>query len=200
MDLLRPRLIISSNDFQVVFVHLVCNSALFLPSCCCPFLFNVAANLICIFLASGQLLLVSSLPKLLQCLCGQNIFLGLVLQMTVSNFSRDISIPKFSATTFAIQIKTRAKLQTSPLGNVKQHKLINRGKKSSNLIRHRTACIRTMNCLPDRRTSAGNRKLSEPDLHSSFHINSNLLMTGHPITIRHNNIQCLPHLSSEGAH
>jgi len=49
-----------------------------------------------------------------------------------------------------------------------------------------------MNCLPDRRTSAGSRKLTEPDLH----IHSSVLMTGNPITIRYN-IQCLPYLSSK---
>ena len=124
-DLFRPCLIVSSNVFQVVFVHLACNSALLLTSCCCSFSLHVAANLIYVFLASRQLILFPPLPKFLHCLCGQNIFLGLVLQTTVSEFSGDISIPKFSATTFAIQIKTRANLQTSPLRNVRQQKLMN---------------------------------------------------------------------------
>ena len=122
MDLLRPRLIVSSEVLQVVLVHLVYNSALFSPSCCCPYLLHLIVT--CIFLASRQLVLLSALSKFLHCLCGQNIFLGLALQMNVSDFSGDISIPKFSATTFAFQIKTRPKLQTSPLGNVKQQKLI----------------------------------------------------------------------------
>ena len=37
---------------HIVFVHFVYNSTLFLPSCCCSFLFHVVANLICIFLDS----------------------------------------------------------------------------------------------------------------------------------------------------
>jgi hypothetical protein len=49
---------ISSKVFQVVFVHLVYSSALFLPSCCCSFLLHVVVNLIYIFLVSGQLVLL----------------------------------------------------------------------------------------------------------------------------------------------
>jgi hypothetical protein len=56
-------LIVSSRVFQVVFVHLVYNSALLLSSCCCSFLFHVAGNLVCIFLVSRQLVLFSPLPK-----------------------------------------------------------------------------------------------------------------------------------------
>ena len=63
IDLFRLRLIVPSKLSQVVFVHLFYNSALFLPSCCCPFLFNIAPNLICTFLVSGQLVLLSALPK-----------------------------------------------------------------------------------------------------------------------------------------
>ena len=54
-DLCRPRLIVSSKVFQVVFVHSVCNWALFLPSCCYPFMLHVVANSIWIFLVSRQL-------------------------------------------------------------------------------------------------------------------------------------------------
>jgi len=43
-DLFRPCLIVSSNVFQVVFVHLVYNSALFLVSCCFSFLLHVVAS------------------------------------------------------------------------------------------------------------------------------------------------------------
>jgi hypothetical protein len=43
---------------QVVFVHSPYNSALFLPSCCCPFLLHVVANLFCIFLVSRQLVML----------------------------------------------------------------------------------------------------------------------------------------------
>jgi len=59
--LFPPCLIVSSKVFQVVFVHSVYNSALFLPSCCSFFL-QVVANFICIFLVS-QLFLLSTLPK-----------------------------------------------------------------------------------------------------------------------------------------
>ena len=52
-DLFPPRLILSSKDFQVVSVHSVYNSALFLPSRCCSFLLHVVANWICIFLVSS---------------------------------------------------------------------------------------------------------------------------------------------------
>ena len=37
----RPRLIFSSKIFQVVFVHLVYNLALFLASCCLSFMLHV---------------------------------------------------------------------------------------------------------------------------------------------------------------
>jgi hypothetical protein len=60
IDLFRPRLIVYSKVFQVLFVHLVYNSALFLPSCCCLFLLHVVENLICIVLVSGQLVLLST--------------------------------------------------------------------------------------------------------------------------------------------
>ena len=52
IDLFRPSLTVPSKVFQVASVHLVYNSALFLPSCCCSLLLLVAANLICIFLVS----------------------------------------------------------------------------------------------------------------------------------------------------
>jgi hypothetical protein len=58
-DLFRPRLLVCSKVFQIVFVHLVYNSTLFLASCCCSFLLHVVANLICIFLVSGQLFALS---------------------------------------------------------------------------------------------------------------------------------------------
>jgi hypothetical protein len=54
-------LIVSSKVFQGVFVHLVYNSALFLAPCCCLFLLHVVANLICVFLVSLQLVLLSAL-------------------------------------------------------------------------------------------------------------------------------------------
>jgi hypothetical protein len=59
MDLFRPRLIVSSKVFQVAFIL----SVLFLPPCCCSFLFHVVANLICIFLVPRQLVLLSILTQ-----------------------------------------------------------------------------------------------------------------------------------------
>jgi hypothetical protein len=41
IDLFRPRLIVSSKVFQVVFVHFVYNSAVFLTFCSCSFLLYV---------------------------------------------------------------------------------------------------------------------------------------------------------------
>lgn len=68
-DLLRPRLIVSSKPFQFVFVHSVCNSALFFPPSCCSFSLHVVASLIFV-LVSRQLVPFSALLKLLQSFCG----------------------------------------------------------------------------------------------------------------------------------
>jgi len=54
IDLFPPRLIVSEKVFQVVFVHSVYNSALFLPSRCCSFLLHVGASWICTFLVSSS--------------------------------------------------------------------------------------------------------------------------------------------------
>jgi hypothetical protein len=70
-DLFRSRPIVSSKPFQVTFLHSLYNSALFLPSCCCPFLLHFVANLICIFLVSCQPVLFSALTKFLHSFCGQ---------------------------------------------------------------------------------------------------------------------------------
>jgi len=58
IDLFRPRLIFSSKFFQVVFFHLVYNSALFLASYFCSSLLHVVANVICIVLVSRKKYLV----------------------------------------------------------------------------------------------------------------------------------------------
>ena len=58
-DLFRALLLVCSKVFQVVFVHLVYNSTLFLASCCCSFLLHVVANFICIFLVFPQLCALS---------------------------------------------------------------------------------------------------------------------------------------------
>ena len=71
IDLFRPYLIVSTKVFQVVFIHLVYNSKLFLTSSCCSVLLHVAASLICIFLVSRQLVLFLTLPKFLNSFCGQ---------------------------------------------------------------------------------------------------------------------------------
>ena len=69
----RPRLIVSSKVFQVVFVHLVYNTALFWASCCCSFSLHAVANLICIFLVPRQLVLLLILPKFLHSFCDQKV-------------------------------------------------------------------------------------------------------------------------------
>ena len=79
-DLFWSRLIVSSKVFQVVFVHLVSNSALFLASCCFSLLLHVAANLICNFLVSRQPVLFSTLPKYLLSFCGQKGVPGCLLK------------------------------------------------------------------------------------------------------------------------
>ena len=65
----------SSNSlfkgFQVTFISLVYCSALFFASCCHTLMLHVIVNLICIFLVSQQLVLLSTLPKFLP---SQNIF------------------------------------------------------------------------------------------------------------------------------
>jgi hypothetical protein len=68
--LFRPRLTVSSKVFQNVFVHLVYNSALHLVSCW-SFLLRVVATVICIFLVSRQLVLISTLQKFIHSRCGQ---------------------------------------------------------------------------------------------------------------------------------
>jgi hypothetical protein len=46
IDLFRPRLNVSSQIFQVVFVHLVDNSVLFFSLCFCSFFLHTVANLV----------------------------------------------------------------------------------------------------------------------------------------------------------
>ena len=62
---------VSLKAFQVFFVHLVYNSALFLASCCCSFWLHVAVNFICVALSSLRLILLSPLPKCPHSFCGQ---------------------------------------------------------------------------------------------------------------------------------
>jgi hypothetical protein len=62
---------VSLEAFQVVFVHLVYTSALFLASWCCSSLLHVAVNLICVSLVSLQPVLLSTLPEFSHSFCGQ---------------------------------------------------------------------------------------------------------------------------------
>jgi hypothetical protein len=71
VGLFWPHLIVSSKVFQLVFIHLVYNSVLFLTSCS-SFLLHLISNLICIFLVSCQLVVPAALPKYLYSFCGQN--------------------------------------------------------------------------------------------------------------------------------
>ena len=50
---------------QVVFIHVVYNSALYLASCSCSVLLHILASLICIFLFSRQLVLLTNLQNVL---------------------------------------------------------------------------------------------------------------------------------------
>jgi hypothetical protein len=89
-DLYRPRPTVSSVAFHVTSVHSLYNSALFFPSCCCPFLLHVAANLICIFLVYRQLVLVSVLTKFLHSFyCQKRVYSAVILKYFISiDFSR----------------------------------------------------------------------------------------------------------------
>jgi hypothetical protein len=65
-----PSVLVSLKVLQDVFAHLVYNLVLFLASCFCSFLLRVLANLICVSLVSGQLVLLSALPEYLHSFCG----------------------------------------------------------------------------------------------------------------------------------
>jgi hypothetical protein len=80
-DLFWPQLIISWKVFQVSFIHLVYTSALFFASWC-TFMLHVIATLICIFLVSCEMVLLSTLPKFLH---SQNIVSHHNLQSSLSN-------------------------------------------------------------------------------------------------------------------
>ena len=84
IDLFRPRLTVSPKYLQVIFVHSVCNSALFFAFCCCSFFLQVVANFICIFLVSIHLFLLSNLPKFLHFCCGQTVKYSAVLKNFIS--------------------------------------------------------------------------------------------------------------------
>ena len=80
-DLLQPRLTVSSEVFQVAFVHFVYISALLLSSYCyCSLLLQVVANLIRNFLVSLHLVLLSTLPTLLQSSYGQSVYPAALLK------------------------------------------------------------------------------------------------------------------------
>ena len=90
-ELLQPRLTLSSEIFQVAFVHFVCISALLLSSYCyCSFLLHVVANLIRNFSVSLHLVLLSILPTLLQSSYGQSVCPATLLK----NFN-SISVNRF---------------------------------------------------------------------------------------------------------
>ena len=55
---------------QVLYIHLVHNSALFLASCCSSLL-HVVTSLSCMFVVSRQLVLLATFPKILHSFCGQ---------------------------------------------------------------------------------------------------------------------------------
>jgi hypothetical protein len=86
IDMFRPHLIDSSKVLQVVFVHLVHNSTLFLAPWCCSFLLHVIANLICILLDSRQLVLLSPHVKLLHSFCSENLGVKNSISNDVSRF------------------------------------------------------------------------------------------------------------------
>jgi hypothetical protein len=85
-----------------VFVHSVCNSALYLAFCCRSFLLHVVANFVCIFLVSCQLFLLSTLPTFLYSCCGQTVKYSAVLQekfisIDVNRFSSFSDVQNFAS-------------------------------------------------------------------------------------------------------
>ena len=85
--------IVSSKVFQVIFNHVVYNTALLLAFCCCSFLLHVIAYLICIILVSGQLVLLSPLPKFLHSTYGQKVCIPLFFKKMSSRLISIIFYP-----------------------------------------------------------------------------------------------------------
>jgi len=99
-DLLQPRLTFSSEVFQVALVHFVCIAALLLSSYCYySFLLHVVANLIRNFLVSLHLVLLSTLPTLLQSSYGRSVYPAALLK----NFN-SIDVNLFLSFCLRIQI------------------------------------------------------------------------------------------------
>jgi len=86
IDLFRSNLVVSSKVFKVAFFHLVYNPVLFLASCCFSFLLPAVASLICIFLVSRQLVLISTLPKFLHSSCILKNFTSIVFNLFILFF------------------------------------------------------------------------------------------------------------------
>jgi len=84
---------VSSTVFQVIFNHVVYNTALLLAFCCCSFLLHVIANLICIILISDQLVLLSSLPKFLHSFYGKKVRIPLFFKKMSSRLMLIIFYP-----------------------------------------------------------------------------------------------------------
>ena len=80
----RPLLLISSKVSQGIFIHSVYNSTLFLSSRCCSFFLDVVANLICIFLVSSQLVLLSALKKCIYSFVVKGVYLAVLQKYFIS--------------------------------------------------------------------------------------------------------------------
>jgi len=81
----RTFLVVHLQVFQVVFVHFVHNSALYLASCC-SFLLHAVANLFCVFLDSRQLILLSTPPKVLNSFVNvKKLHPSILLKIFISN-------------------------------------------------------------------------------------------------------------------
>ena len=101
IDLFRPRLIVFSKVFQVVFVRLVHNSAFLSASCCYLFMLHVVANLICIFLISRPPLLLSAFSKVLNSFCGLRVSIPLFYRKISSQLMSIFFYPFFWGPNFA---------------------------------------------------------------------------------------------------
>ena len=95
LGLNRPCLIVSWKVSPVIIVNLVYISALFLASCCCSIFLYIVASLICTFLVSGQLVLISTSLKCLHSFCGQRGCTSLSFWNNSSQFMSIVFCPSF---------------------------------------------------------------------------------------------------------
>jgi hypothetical protein len=95
IGLFWPRVTVSLKVFQVVFFHLVYNSAFLFLSFCCSFLLHDVDKFVCIFLVSCQLVLLSTVTKFLHSFCGKKGVPGSVFLKTFISIYANLFYPFF---------------------------------------------------------------------------------------------------------